>query len=496
DVQASEFLYATQLFPEMQYTFTHSLTHDVTYNGVLLERRRDIHARIVDAIEKLYAGRLGEQVERLAHHAVRGDLKDKAVHYLRQSGAKAAARSALSDARTCLEQALDIIKRQPESPNTLEQGFDVRLELRPVLRQLGEGRQMIEHLREAEAIAQRLKDDRRRGLVCSFMTTVYSSVDELDEALATGNRALEIAERLNDLKLRLVTTSYLAQVTCYRGEFERVVELATKNIADLPPEWVSEHFGMAIPASIFDRAWLIMSLAELGRFPEAARYEAEAIQIADATEYAFSIGWAHFAASMPHLLKGDWAKARALVEHWIATLRTGNVAIHLPWAFAASAWALAQLGETDEALERAEEAEALLERQAAHGIVGHRGWAYHAVGRASLLLGRLDKARHLAERAVGTSQHQPGFAAHALHLLGDLASQPDRFDPENSTAHYREALAVAQKHGMRPLIAHCHLGLGKVSHRIGKPEGHKHLATAAAMYREMDLGFWLKQVEN
>ncbi|MGA7790290.1 MAG: adenylate/guanylate cyclase domain-containing protein, partial [Xanthobacteraceae bacterium] len=159
DVQASEFLYATQLFPEMQYTFTHSLTHDVTYNGVLLERRRDIHARIVDAIEKLYAGRLGEQVERLAHHAVRGDLKDKAVHYLRQSGAKAAARSALSDARTCLEQALDIIKRQPESPNTLEQGFDVRLELRPVLRQLGEGRQMIEHLREAEAIAQRLKDD-------------------------------------------------------------------------------------------------------------------------------------------------------------------------------------------------------------------------------------------------------------------------------------------------------------------------------------------------
>ena len=184
DVQAWEFLYATQLFPEMQYTFTHSLTHDVTYNGVLLERRRDIHARIVDAIEKLYAGRLGEQIERLAHHAVRGELKDKAVHYFRQSGAKAAARSALSDARAWLEQALDISKGMPESPNTLEQDFDVRLELRPVLRQLGEGRQMIEQLREAEAIAQRLKDDRRRGLVCRFMTTVYSSVDELDEALA------------------------------------------------------------------------------------------------------------------------------------------------------------------------------------------------------------------------------------------------------------------------------------------------------------------------
>ena len=74
---------------------------------------------------------------------------------------------------------------------------------------------------------------------------------------------------------------------------------------------------MAVPASIFDRAWLIMSLAELGRFTEAAKYEAEAIRIAEPTQHAFSIGWAHFAATMPHLLQGDWAKAlvagRALV---------------------------------------------------------------------------------------------------------------------------------------------------------------------------------------
>lgn len=496
DVQAAEFLYATQLFPDLQYTFTHSLTHDVTYNGVLLERRRDIHARIVEAIEKLYAGRLGEQVERLAHHAVRGDLKEKAVQYLRQSGVKAAARSALSDAQACFEQALNILKMQPEGRNTLAEAFEIRLELRPVLRQLGEGRQMVEHLREAEAIAIRLQDDRRRGQVCAFMTTAYSSVDELDEALATGSRALEIADRLSDLRLRLLSTSYLEQVGCYRGDYEHVVALATNNLAALPAEWVNEHFGMAVPVSIFDRAWLIMSLAELGRFTEAAKYEAEVIQIADSTEYAFSIGWAHFAASMPHLLKGDWAKARTLAEHWIVTLRTGNVAIHLPWAVAASAWALAQMGEVDQALERVNEAEELLERQTARGIVGHRGWAYHAVGRASLVVGRFDKARQLAERAASTSQHQPGFAAHALHLLGDLAFQPDRFDPENSTAHYREALALAQKHGMRPLIAHCHLGLGKVYSRIGTLEAHKNLATAATMYREMDMGFWLKQAES
>ena len=97
NLQAAEFLYSTRLFPELQYTFKHALTHDVTYSGVLHERRREIHARVVDAMEKLYADRLGEQVERLAYHAVRGELKEKAVHYLRQAGAKAAARSALAD---------------------------------------------------------------------------------------------------------------------------------------------------------------------------------------------------------------------------------------------------------------------------------------------------------------------------------------------------------------------------------------------------------------
>ena len=497
DLESAEFLYQTQLFPDLQYSFRHALTHNVSYNGMLQDRRRDIHARVVDAIEQLYAGRVGERIERLAYHAVRGELKEKAVHYLRQAGRKGAARSALSDARIWLEQALAILKELPESRATLEQGIEIRLELRPVLRQLGEGRKMLEHLRDAEAAAERLKDDGRRGLICAFMTTVHSTLNELDEALATGSRALEIAKRLGDLRVRILTTSYLEQAYCYRGEYERAIELATGNIAAIPSEWSDEFFGMAVPAAVFDRAWLIMSLAELGRFSEAARHEAEVIQIAEATEHAFTIGWAHFASSISRLLKGDWAKARSLVEHWLAMLRTGNVAIHLPWAVAASAWALAQIGETNEALDRIREAEQLLEGQAARGIVGHRGWGYSAVGHACLLLGRFDEAQRLGERAVEASKRQPGFAAHAQRLLGDIATHPNRFDLESGTAHYREAMSLAERHKMRPLVAHCHLGLGKLFRRAGKPEqARENLATATTLYREMDMGFWVERAET
>jgi class 3 adenylate cyclase/tetratricopeptide (TPR) repeat protein len=494
NLQAAEFLYATQLFPDLQYTFKHSLTHDVTYGGVLHERRSDIHARVVVAIERVYAERLTEQVERLAYHAVRGGLKEKAVYYLRRAGGKAAARSALPDARAWFEQALSVVKSLPESQSAREQAFEIRLELRPVLRQLGEGRQMLEHLREAEAISEVLKDDLRRGRVCAFMTTVLSTFDELDEALVTGTSALEIALRVGDLRLRILATGCLEQAYYYRGEYQHVVEIATENLAVLPAEWANEYFGLTVPASVFVRTWLIMSLVELGRFAEAAKYEAEVIRLAEPTQHAHTIGWAHLAASMLHLVKGDWAKAHSLVERWINMPRILDVAVLLPWAVASSAWTLAEIGESGEALNRIREGEQLIERQASKGIVGHRAWAYHALSRACLVLGRFNEARRLGSRSVESSQRQPGFAAHALRLLGDLATHPDQNDADSGAAHYRQALALAELHGMRPLVAHCYLGMGHLHRRQGKPElAREHFTTATAIYREMDMGFWLEQ---
>src|SRR4029453_1767157 len=96
--QAAEFLYETRLFPEREYTFKHALTHEVAYNGLLQERRRALHATILETLERLHADRLGEHAEFLAHPAVGGASPPKAVRYLREAGAKATARSANRDA--------------------------------------------------------------------------------------------------------------------------------------------------------------------------------------------------------------------------------------------------------------------------------------------------------------------------------------------------------------------------------------------------------------
>ena len=105
-LQVAEFLYEASLFPELEYTFKHALTHEVAYGSLLSERRRAAHAQIVEAIERLPAERLSEHVEQLAHHAIRAETWEKAVRYLREAGQRARARSANREAVGCFEQAL------------------------------------------------------------------------------------------------------------------------------------------------------------------------------------------------------------------------------------------------------------------------------------------------------------------------------------------------------------------------------------------------------
>jgi class 3 adenylate cyclase len=402
-LQAAEFVYEARLFPELEYTFKHALTHEVAYAGLLQDRRRALHARILEAMEHLHGDRLGEHVERLAHHALQAEAREKAVHYLRQAGLKAAAQSALQDARGRFEQALALLDTMPESRSTLEQAFETRLELRPTLTLLGEVRLDRELLREAESLAERLNDDGRRGRVYGFMAFNHTFLGELDEAVMAGTRALTIARRLGDLRLRIQAASALGHAHFNRGENELVIELLLANLAAMPPAWVDEHVGGARLTSVSDRTFLVWSLAAIGRFGDAARHAAEAIEIADRTQYAASVGWAYYAAGSLHSQKGEWAKARPFIEHTLATFRTANVGLNLPAAVGLSALVLARLGETSEALARLREAETLLARQVTRGYVGPSGRYYQSLGRAALLLGRVDEARSRGERALESS---------------------------------------------------------------------------------------------
>ena len=188
-LQSGELLYEASFFPEIEYTFKHALTHEVAYGSLLHETRRALHARIVDAIERLYAGRQGEHVERLAHHALRGGLRERAVDYLRQAGAKAAARSAHREAVAFFEQALEILESDGPRGPALETAMDVAFDLRASLAPLGEFTRTLDHLRRAAAQAEALGDRRRLGWVSAYLTQSHYTLGDQAAAIRAAEQA-------------------------------------------------------------------------------------------------------------------------------------------------------------------------------------------------------------------------------------------------------------------------------------------------------------------
>ena len=181
-LQSAEFLYETRLFPDSEYTFKHALTQEVAYGSLLTDRRRAVHARIVEEIERLHGDRLAEQVERLAHHALRAERWDKALVFCRQAGAKAMARCALRDAGTHLERALAATRHLPETREAIEQAIDMRLELRNAIHPLGEVERGMVYLREAESLAERLGDEPRVGMISVYLSTGFWMLGDSDRA--------------------------------------------------------------------------------------------------------------------------------------------------------------------------------------------------------------------------------------------------------------------------------------------------------------------------
>ena len=267
-LQAAELLYEVPLFPAPEYTFKHALTYEVAAASVLRERRRALDARIVETLEALGAEPRADQVERLAHHALRGEVWDKALTYCRQAGARAFARSAHRAAVEWFEHALAALAHLPETPHTVGAAIDLRLELRSSLSPLAEFTRMQDHLQEAERLAEAAGDRRRQGLVAAFLTNFYTVMLELRRAIEYGERAVAIAAQVGDVEAQVLAHTFLGLARYGQGDYRAAVELARHNVTLLRGDLVRERFGMAVLPAVYSRTVLVWSLAELGEFAD------------------------------------------------------------------------------------------------------------------------------------------------------------------------------------------------------------------------------------
>ncbi len=190
-LQATEFFYETNLFPEREFTFKHALTHEVAYGSLIQERKRILHAAIVEVVEKVSGDQTDEYVEHLAHHAYEGGVWDKAATYLWMAGEKAIARSIYQDAVRFLERALVGLSHLPETDETRQHGIDIRFDLRSWLQPLGEQKRTFEQLREsvdAEATFRRQVIEADYGFTDGLLT-LEEAVGATIDGSAAGSGA-------------------------------------------------------------------------------------------------------------------------------------------------------------------------------------------------------------------------------------------------------------------------------------------------------------------
>ena len=445
--------------------------------------------------KRLAADRLAEQVERLAHHALRGEVWDKALVYFRQAGEKALAQSAYREAVGYFEQALSALSHLPEQRDTHEQALGLRLALRSALLPSGDSERIVTYLREAETLAAALDDHHRLGQIAGFLSVHFRNRGAYDQAIAAAQRALALATADENVVLQALANLYLGAAYWPQGDYRRAIDCLGQTATSLGGAQRHEHFGQATLPSVQSRAFLAACHAELGRFAEGSTPGEEGLRIAETVAHPSSLMWVYYGIGLLSLRQGDLHRALPRLERAMGICQEAAISLFFPRMAAALGAAYNLAGRSADAIPLVTQA---IEQTTTVDMVGHQAPCSLALGEAHLLAGHLEEAQALAERALAlTRAHQErGNQAYALRLLGDIAAHRAPPDVNEAAAHYRQALALADELGMRPLVAHCHLDLGKLSTKIGRrAEAHAALSTAVELYRAMDMTFWLPQAE-
>jgi class 3 adenylate cyclase len=476
-LQAAELLYETRLYPDVEYTFKHALTHDVAYGSLLREQRRTLHAAIVGALE---ARGGDEHAEALAHHARLGEDWTRAARYARLAADRAAAMCADAESVALYEQALEALGRLPDTRDTARAGIDARLALRAPLWRAGRLDRLAPVFAEVEMLARRHGEQARLDTVAGFLTQFYWASGEYAKAIEYGERCLAIADARDDLALRVSAEFYLGHAWASAGHLPEARAHYARVYALLAGR-ETERFGLSgLPYSgscAYD-AWAAL---ELGNGAEALELLERGARVADAAGHLYSqtvIG-VYRTFILGNL--GRPEEARAIGEATVATCRERRFAGQTMMGLMATGMALGQLGQAAEGARLIEECIALQETA---GARSDRGMMLYLLTQLHVDSGHFTDAERTAEeaRAYATRNREEGYAAWLAWVRGRLARA--RGDRARARDEWEAALAEAERLRLALLGAHCRLALGLLHRDAGDiAAARAALGAAAAAFR-------------
>jgi class 3 adenylate cyclase len=495
-LQAAEFLYETSLFPEPEYAFKHALTLEVAYQSLLRGRRRALHERVLDALERLYAERVTEKLELLAHHAVRGEVWDRAARYLYQAGEKALAQSRPRAATSFFESAVDALDHLGEGADLVLK-LDALLELWVTKVSTSQLEALQEVGEKAEALARALNDGPRLARVqvrqAQALALMWLLPGTFDSAIERAREAFHRADPA-DLRTRGYA-QFIAGVSCRDlGRLGDAIAEFGRGIALFPPGGqAGEEAGLVFPIYVSLCSWRSEVHGALGEFDAALASAAEGLSVAGEIRHPSSLTLATAFVGYCQLLKGDIDAAIPTLERGLAIAQEHELPHGVTANLLYLAYALILSDRRESGLEA-------LGRAVHHQIAFMPQWtrygtvtagAYLAAGCLAEATGEVDKGL-----AMVTERQASGYRGPLLRLQAEILMRQEPLNAETAGERLREALALTTELGMRPEIARCRLGLARLHCRIGGiAAGAEHLAAAVALFRELGATFWAERAE-
>jgi class 3 adenylate cyclase/predicted ATPase len=293
-LQSGEFLYETSVFPKVEFTFKHALTHDVAYGSLLGDRRRRLHTQIVDAFEQLYPHLVAEQADWLAYQALRGGLWEKATGYFLRAGQRSIQRSAYAEALKHLRAGLEVLPRLSPTTDRMRTELEFQVSLgSAVLATRGWGAPEVEGIyARAQELCDAVGQTQRLFPVLWGITTFYLLRCHVQRAVASAEQFLALAERSADDAPRLVGHFLVGNTVFWTGDLTRTQSHLEASLALYDPhrhEGLADVYGQDIRATAMCyRGW---TLWFQGYPDQALRYHDEAVRLATERNHPHTIAY-------------------------------------------------------------------------------------------------------------------------------------------------------------------------------------------------------------
>lgn len=497
NLQGLEFIYEKRLFPELEYIFKHALTQEVAYNSLLLKRRKEIHGNIGRAIEDLYAERLEEFYEMLAHHYARSDNLEKGIHFSRLSAEKARANYSHREALGFYKGAIHLLDQLPETEENTKKKLDVIMSTGYLWSVLGWPKGFIGMFKEGERLSRRIGDERCLARILNVIGMYYSFMGDHQTGIKYSEDAFWEARKNRDLDLMKPLASGLCNSYQKTGEYHKIVEMAPV-VIDLIEEAGVETDFISMTETPYAGlcAWCGQAMGAMGALDEGEKFLKKGLRDAIDKNIRSYLGFIEMQYGLFYIHKGDWQTSKEHFEKGIEYNKEVGLAVISAISWSALGYLYAMLGDPETGKRHAEKGLKICRDVGAEmGLsVAHSwlGWIY-------LELCDLENARSFLQEALRLSQkyNEKPVEGGSWLGLGIVMGKAEPIEIDKAEGYILKGIAIGKEIRSKPLYAAGYLYLGQLYLNAGKREkAIDNLKLSQKMFREMGMDYWLGQSQE